>query len=171
MLTNKQQAIVDSLVNEFTKMNQPTSSAKKGLLDWDEIYSEIDAWEKTKKEIDLKNEAFLHNAQLEVDRITKMLENEFNAHFYIYKTTNNKIECGWMWCIVPQGKHLPDRVLRIDMKYRIVRIFNESETNFTNSIEQLYFENSAQSGIAHYSIEKLFEEKRVVNTFKEYLNK
>lgn len=170
MLTNKQQEIVDSLVNEFTKMNQPTNVAKKGLLDWEEIYSEIDAWDKTKLEIALKNEAFLHNAQLEVDRITQMLESEFHEYFYIYHPTNNDIKYGWTWYIVPHGKHWQDRLLRVEMNYKKSRIFNDSMTHSVESIERLYFKSSVQNDFAYYSIEELFEEKKIVNKFKEYLN-
>jgi len=172
MLTEKQQQIVDSLVSEFTKMNAPVSAGKKGLLNWDEIYKEKDDWEKTKAEIDLKNKAFIENARLEVGRINEMLESEFDEHFYIHHPSNNDVSYGWTWYIVPHDKHWQDRVLRIDMKFAKKRVFNESQTHAVQSIDYLYFESSAQSsGVAYYSIEKLFKEKAVINTIKSYLNK
>ena len=135
MLTNKQQEIVDSLVNEFTKMNQPTNVAKKGLLDWEEIYSEIDAWEGTKTEINLKNEAFIKNAELEMERITEMLNNEFHAYFYIYHPNNNNINYGWNWYIVPFGNHWAEPILRIEMFYHKVQVNNPSNTTHIYSLE------------------------------------
>lgn len=174
MLTEKQQQIVDSLVSEFTKMNAPVSAGKKGLLNWDEIYKEKDDWEKTKAEIDLKNKAFIDNAELEMERITEMLDSEFYEHFYIYHPTNNNIKYGWTWYIVERFKHWHEATLRIQMSYRKSQVNNASETSSISRIDSLYFESSAQSSVVkvhHYSIEKLFEEKAVINKFKSYINK
>jgi hypothetical protein len=170
MLTEKQQAIVDSLVSEFTKMNQPTNVAKKGLLDWNEIYQEKDEWEKTKTEIDLKNKAFLSNAQLEVERITEMLDDEFKEYFYIYHPTNNNIKYGWTWYIVAYGKHWHDKTLRIEMNYKTVNVYDKSSTYHVSRIDGLYF-NSSATDQPYNSIEELFKQSAVINTFKSYINK
>ena len=170
MLTEKQQQIVDSLVSEFTKMNTPVNTGKKGLLDWDEIYSEKEEWERTKAEINLNNKAFIDNAQLEMERITEMLEREFEDHFYIYHPTNNNINYGWSWCIVPHEKHWHNSLVNIDMNFIYQTIFDKSKTSPANRIDGLYF-NSSATDKKYNSIEELFRDKLVINKFKSHLNK
>ena len=170
MLTEKQQQIVDSLVSEFTKMNAPKNGGKKGLLDWDEIYSEIDEWEKTKAEINLKNKAFIDNAQLEVERITEMLECEFEDHFYIHEPKNNNINYGWTWYIVAEGKISHEPTLIVEMRYQKSQVNNASGTSHVSKIDYLFFESSAQK-LKYNSIEDLFMQKDVIQVFKRHLNK
>lgn len=170
MLTEKQKAIVNSLVNEFTKMNQPTNVAKKGLLDWQEIYSEKEEWENTKIEINLKNEAFIQNARLEVERINEMLDNEFCEHFYIYQPNNNNINYGWSWRIVPHEKHWHNSLVNINMYFIYQTIFDKSKTSHVRRIDGLYF-NSSATDKQYNSIEELFRDKLVINKFKSYINK
>jgi hypothetical protein len=169
MLTNKQQAIVDSLVNEFTKMNQPTSSVKKGLLDWNEIYQEKDEWENTKIEINLKNEAFIQNARIEVERINEMLDDEFANLFYIHQPQNNNINYGWSWYIVPHGKHWHNALVNVNMKFINKHIYDKSNTAHVRRIDGLYF-NSSASDEKYDSIEDLFSAQSVINKFRSYIN-
>lgn len=171
MLTEKQQQIVDSLVNEFTKMNVRKNSGKKSLLDWDEIYSEIDEWEKTKAEINVKNKAFIANAELEKDRVTEMLEREFEDHFYIHQPENNNINRGWTWYIVAYGNHWNYPTLKVDMDYQKLQINNPSKTTFVSEIDHLFFESSAERYIKCNSVEELFMRKDIIQVFKRHLNK
>lgn len=170
MLTQKQQAIVDSLVSEFTKMNQPKNVTKKGLLNWDEIYSEKEEWERTKAEINLKNEAFIQNARLEVERINEMLGDEFCEHFYIYQPGNNNINYGWSWCIVPHEKHWHNSLVNINMNFIYQTIFDKSKTAHVRRIDRLYF-NSTATDKQYNSIEELFRDQLIINKFKSYINK
>lgn len=171
MLTEKQQEIVDSLVSEFTKMNAPVNTGKKGLLDWHEIYSEIDAWEKTKVEINLKNEAFIKNAELEMERISEMLNNEFHEYFYIHHPANNDIKYGWTWYIVPFGNTWNDKIMSINMVYHKVQVNNPSNTTHIYSLESLHFISSLNKYVYFTSIEKIFKERSVIDKFKSHLNK
>lgn len=170
MLTEKQQQIVDSLVSEFTKMNAPKNGGKKGLLDWDEIYSEKEEWERTKVEINLNNKAFIDNAKLEMERITEMLGNEFHEHFYIHHPANNDIKYGWNWHIVPHGNECDDSIIRIQMDYHKVQVNNPSNTACTHLMKSLQFKSSLNSYVYFTSIEKIFKERSVIDKFKSHLN-
>ena len=170
MLTEKQQQIVDSLVSEFTKMNAPVNTGKKGLLDWDEIYSEKEEWERTKAEINLSNKAFIDNAELEMERINEMLGDEFSDLFYIHQPNNCNINYGWSWCIVPHGKHWHNSLVNINMNYIYQSIFDKSKTADVRRIDGLYF-NSTATDKKYNSIEELFRDQLVINKFKSHLNK
>ena len=174
MLTEKQQSIVDSLVREFTKMNTPINTGKKSLLDWGEIYAEKDEWDKTKAEVDLINKAFLDNAKLEVERISNMLmADEFHDHFYIHQPSNNNIQYGWHWYIVPHGESLANRLFGINMVYRESRKHNESKTHGVDIFKSIHFKHSLRSFScpAFDSIESMFKDEILINTIKKHINK
>lgn len=171
MLTQKQQQIVDSLVNEFAKMNAPKNGGKKGLLDWDEIYQERDEWEKTKQELAMKDRAFIANAHIEMKRITEMLEREFEDHFYIHQPENNNVNRGWTWYIVAYGSHWHESTLRIEMTYQKSCVNNPSKTHSVYKIDHLFFESSADKYVRYNSIEDLFTAKNTIQVFKRHLNK
>jgi hypothetical protein len=162
---------MDSLVREFTKMNTPVNTGKKSLLDWGEIYSEKDEWEKTKAEVHLSNQAFHDNADIEVERISNMLEDEFDDHFYIYHPTNNQIKYGWTWYICPHEK--TDKLFIIDMVYTKDYVKNASNTHEVYLYKSIKFKHSERS-YSHAgfdSIEKLFEDEPIINKIKSYINK
>ena len=164
---------MDSLVREFTKMNAPVNTGKKSLLDWGEIYAEKDEWEKTKAEVHLSNQAFHDNAELEVKRITDMLEDEFDNYFYIHQPKNNHVQYGWTWYIVPHGKTCSDRLFTIDMFYTKDYVKNESKTHEVLLNKSIKFRHSERS-YSHTgfdSIEKLFEDESIIYKIKSYINK
>lgn len=172
MLTASQQNIVDSLVNEFTKMNQPSNKPNKvGLLDWDEIYSERDEWVKKKKEIALSNQAFISAAQIEMERITQMLEDEFVSHFYIHQPQNNNIQYGWDWYIVPYGGDWDDHVVKINMGYNNEQVNNASNTDNAHRHASFYFKASKNTDLKFKSVEEIFSHHSVIKAIKKHINK
>lgn len=164
---------MDSLVREFTKMNTPVNTGKKSLLDWGEIYAEKDEWEKTKAEVHLSNQAFHDNAEIEVERITEMLENEFDDYFYIHQPKNNHVQYGWTWYIVPQGKTFTDGLFSINMIYTNDYILNASKTHKVHLCKSIKFRHSLQDyySSTFNSIENIFEDKQIIRKIKSYINK
>ena len=161
---------MDSLVSEFTRMNAPVNTGKKGLLDWGEIYAEKDEWEKTKAEVNMSNQAFRDNAELEVERISDMLEDEFDDHFYIYHPTNNHIKYGWTWYIVPHGKIWTESLFSIDMIYDKDYVYNTSRTHTIDSLKSIHFKSN-RCNSSYDSIEKIFKVVNIINLIKSYINK
>lgn len=172
MLTQKQQSLVDSLVSEFTKINTSMKVGKKSLLNWDEIYAEKDDWERTKAEVNLTNQAFFDNAEIEVERISDMLEEEFDGHFYIHHNGND-IKCGWSWYIVPQGKIWTESLFSIRTQYEKNDVRNASNTHNVYLYKSMRFRYSQEhysSGV-YNSIEELFEDERIIKAIKSHINK
>jgi hypothetical protein len=151
-------------------MNAPVNVGKKGLLDWGEIYSEKDEWEKTKSEVNLSNQAFRDNAELEVERISDMLEDEFDDHFYIHHPKNNHIKCGWTWYIVPHGKTWTESLFSIDMIYADDCVCNASRTHTIYSLKSIHFKSNKCSA-SYTSIEEIFKVVSIINLIKSYINK
>lgn len=172
MLTASQQNIVDSLVNEFTKMNQPSNKSNKvGLLDWNEIYSERNEWVKKKQEIALSDQAFISAARIEMERITQMLEDEFVSHFYIHQPENNNINYGWDWYIVPYGQQWDDHVVRIHMGYNNEQVNNASNTDNVHRHTSFYFKATKNTDLKFNSVEAIFSHTSVINAIKKHINK
>ena len=161
---------MDSLVSEFTRMNAPVNAGKKSLLDWGEIYAEKDDWEKTKAEINLSNQAFLDNAEIEVERISDMLEDEFDNHFDIYHPKNSNIKYGWTWYIVPHGKIWTESLFSIDMVYYKDCVYNTSRTHTIDSLKSIHFKSNKCSA-SYTSIEEIFKVVNIIKIIKSYINK
>ena len=107
-----------------------------------------------------------------MERITEMLECEFEGHFYIHQPQNNNISYGWTWYVVPDGKCWTERIFTIGMEYEKKRTNSPSDTNHVYSLQSIRYRYSGSvTPYAPNSIEELFKNESVINTIKSYLNK
>ena len=107
-MTENQQRIIDSLVNEFEKMNKPTSSNSGGLVDWDKLNGAKDKWRRTKREVELSNDAMRNVIEQTITDVTLKLRESLGHLFEIkiYRCTLIDNGCRWEFWAVKE----PDRI-------------------------------------------------------------
>jgi hypothetical protein len=171
MITESQQRIIDSLVNEFEKMNKPTSSNSGGLVDWDSLNSAKDKWLQTKRDIELSNEAMRKLIQQTIDDTDVKIRESLGHLFEIKSRMFDEIENGCNW----EFKHHR----RIDYKAFSISLGVRQYSTYSNcgnfsvyalkTIEFSTYAGNPNSELRCDTIEELFQHERVINTIMKYI--
>lgn len=174
-MTENQQRIIDSLVNEFEKMNKPTSSNSGGLVDWDKLNSAKDKWLQTKREVELSNEAMRTLILQTIDK-TNVKMNKSLGHVFEIKPQNNlkEYEYGYYWefWAVAEPSRVKHEAFRVTLDVKRSDRYSECRNFYVKVIESIHFHTYAgneHGALRAKTIEELFQDERVTKTIMKYI--
>lgn len=174
MITENQQQIIESLVNEFEKMNKPTSSSIGGLVDWDKLNEAKDKWLKTKREVEVSNEAMRKLILQTVDNTNVKIHKSLGDVFEIKSRYFTEVDNGYLWefWAVKEPYRVKHEAFRVTLD--VIKSTKYSECrNFSitvlNSIRFHTYAGNEHGALITDTIEELFQHERVTNTIMKYV--
>ena len=169
-MTENQKRIIDSLVNEFEKMNKPTSSNSGGLVDWNKLNEAKDEWLQTKRDIELSNDAMRKLIQQTIDDTDVKIRESLGHLFEIKSRVFDKIENGCNWEF-KHHRHI-DKAFSISLDVRSISKYSKCG-NFSvyalKTIEFSTYAGNPNSALKTSTIEELFQHERVTETIMKYI--
>lgn len=173
MITKNQQQIIESLVNEFEKMNVSAPSISGGLVDWDKLNEAKDKWLQTKRDAELSNEAMRKLILQTIDKTNVKMNKSLGQVFEI-KPQNNWKECEngyyWeFWAVKSGVKHEAFRVSLNVVKSNKYSDCNNFYVQVLKSIRFHTYAGNEHSELKADTIEELFQHERVINTIMKYV--
>jgi hypothetical protein len=169
MITESQQRIIDSLVNEFEKMNKPTSSNSGGLVDWSKINEAKDKWLQTEREIELSNNAMRKLIQQTIDDADVKIRESLGHVFVIKSKYFERIDYGYRWTFY-NDKGIEAFSVNLDVKRSDT--YSECRNFFFKVIKSIHFctyAGNEHSQLQADTIEELFQHERVTKTIMKYI--
>jgi hypothetical protein len=171
-MTENQQRIIDSLVNEFEKMNKPTSSNSGGLVDWDKLNGAKDKWLQTERDIELSNEAMRNVIEQTITDVTLKLRESLGHLFEIkiYRCTLIDNGCRWeFWAVKEPIKH---EAFSVKLNVKKMHEYSDCRNFCVLALKSICFNTYAgneQSQLQANTIEELFQNGRVTKTIMKYI--
>ena len=169
-MTENQQRIIDSLVSEFEKMNQPTPVSSGGLVDWSKINQDKNEWEQTKREIELSNDAMRKVIQQTIKDTDSKIRESLDGLFSIKSKGYDKIENGYRWEFNHHSRI--DTAFSISLNVTQSSVYSKCRNFYVYAIKSIQFSTYAgnpNSALRADTIEELFQHERVINTIKKYV--
>lgn len=170
MITESQQRIIDSLMNEFEKMNQPTKSYSGGLVDWNKLNEAKDEWLQTKRDIELSNDAMRKLIQQTIDDTDVKIRESLGHLFEIKSRVFDKIENGCNWEF-KHHRHI-DKAFSISLNVGSISEYSKCR-NFCvyaiKTIKLCTYAGNPNSELKADTIEELFQHERVTKTIMKYI--
>jgi hypothetical protein len=170
MITENQQRIIDSLVNEFERTNQPTTPINRGLVDWSKINQDKNEWERTKREIELSNDAMRKFIQQTIEDVDAKIRESLGHLFSIKSKAFDKIEHGYNWEFNHHSRI--ERAFSISLEVRKYSTYSNCG-NFSvytlKTIEFSTYAGNRNSMLRVDTIEELFQHERVTKTIMKYV--
>ena len=170
MITKNQQQIIDSLVNEFEKMNVPAPSISGGLVDWDKLNSAKDKWLQTKREVELSNEAMRKVIEQTIEDVDAKIRESLGHLFIIKSKAYDKIEYGYNWEFNHHSRI--ERAFSISLGVRKSCTYSDCGNFSVYTLETIEFSTYAgnpNSELRADTVEKLFQHERVTKTIMKYI--
>lgn len=168
-MTEQQQRIIDSLVNEFERMNQPTTPINGGLVDWSKINQDKNEWERTKREVELSNDAMRELILQTIDDADIKIHESLEHVFVIKPTYSDRTEYGHRWTFYnDKGIEAFSVSLGVKSSYRYSNCGNFSVIAIDYIRFCTYAGNNYNQLIAN-TIEELFQHERVTKTIMKYI--
>lgn len=176
MITKNQQRIIDSLVNEFEKMNVPTSSNSGGLVDWNSLKSAKDKWQQNLREIHLSNDAMLELVLRTIDEASAKIR-ESLGHVFEIRTQNWKeVEHGYIWKFMSVQNTaygpIETEAFRVTLDVTKSNQYSDCNNFYAQVLKSIRFRTYAGNEYRELiadTIEQLFQHERVTNTIMKYV--
>jgi hypothetical protein len=173
-MTEQQKQIIESLVNEFEKMNKPTSSNKAGLVDWNKLNEAKDKWLKTKREVEVSNEAMRKLILQTVDNTNVKIHKSLGDVFEIKSRYFTEVDNGYLWefWAVKEPSRVKHEAFRVTLDVKRSDRYSECRNFYVKVIESIHFHTYAgneHGALITDTIEELFQHERVINTIMKYL--
>jgi len=174
-MTENQQRIIDSLVNEFEKMNKPTSSNSGGLVDWDKLNSAKDKWLQTKREVELSNETMRTLILQTIDKTNEKMNKSLGHVFEIKpKNTWKEFENGYYWefWAVAEPSHVKHEAFRVTLDVIKPNKYSDCNNFYVQVLKSIRFYTYAgneHSVLIADTIDELFQHERVTKTIMKYI--
>jgi hypothetical protein len=168
-MTENQQRIIESLVNEFEKMNKPTSSNSGGLVDWDSINSAKDKWLQTKRDIELSNEAMRNLIQQTIDETNVKINESLGDVFVIKPKKWNEVDNGYHWSFYNDKGH---EAFSVTLNVKQMHEYSDCRNFCVLALKSICFNTYASnehSQLQANTIEELFQHERVIKTIMKYV--
>ena len=168
-MTENQQRIIESLVNEFEKMNKPTSSNIGGLVDWNKLNGAKDKWLQTEREVELSNETMRKLIQQTVDDANVKIRESLGHVFEIKSRYFTEVENGYRWDFY-NSKGAEAFSVTLDVKR--LNKYSECRNFSVEVIKSIHFYTYAGSSLGSLktdTIEELFQHERVTKTIMKYI--
>jgi hypothetical protein len=168
-MTEQQQRIIDSLVNEFDRMNQPTTPINGGLVDWSKINQDKNEWERTKREIELSNDAIRKLIQQTVDDANVKIRESLGHVFEIKSRYFTEVENGYRWDFYnSKGAEAFSVTLDVVKSNQ----YSECRNFYVQVLKSIRFHTYAgneHGALIADTIEELFQHERVTKTIMKYI--
>ncbi len=176
MITENQQQIIDSLVNEFEKMNVLAPSIGGGLVDWDKLNSAKDKWLQTKRDAELSNEAMRKLILQTVDNTNVKIHKSLGDVFEIRTQNWKEVEHGYIWKFMSVQNTaygpIETEAFRVTLDVTKSNQYSDCNNFYVQVLKSIRFHTYA--GNEHRelivdTIEELFQHERVINTIMKYV--
>ena len=166
-LSENQQRIINSLVNEFEKINQPTFISNGGLVDWSKINQDKNEWEQTKREVEINNDAMRKFIRQTIENTDAKIRESLGHIFTIETKLWDRIESGCNWKFFHHNK-----AFSISLGVKTSYTYSKCGNFSAESIENIGFSTYAGNPNRELkcdTIEELFQHERVINTIKKHV--
>ena len=173
-MTENQQRIIDSLVNEFEKMNKPTSSNSGGLVDWDKLKEAKDEWRRTEREVELSNDAMRKLILQTVDNTNVKIHKSLGDVFEIKSRYFTEVDNGYLWefWAVKEPSRVKHEAFRVTLDVVKSNQYSDCNNFYVQVLKSIRFHTYAgneHSELKADTIEELFQHERVINTIMKYV--
>jgi hypothetical protein len=169
-LSENQQRIINSLVNEFEKINQPTFISNGGLVDWSKINQDKNEWEQTKREVEISNDVMRKFIRQTIEDTDAKIRESLGHIFTIETKLWDRIESGCNWKFF-HHKSI-DKAFSVSLDVKTSHTYSKCGNFSVESIENIGFGTYAGNPnreLKWDTIEGLFQHERVINTIKRYV--
>ena len=132
--TAAQQEILESLQNEFTKLNtSKETTSKKGLVDWGKINGNLDTWSDKKYEVEKHNQA-MYALKYEAEQtIEQQLQDEFcmlnidhgTANWDVENGCSKRVDFSTTWYIKGRKQYGCDYIVSIELGFKRMLIWSD----------------------------------------------
>ena len=174
MITENQQRIIDSLMNEFEKMNVPAPSISGGLVDWNKLNGAKDKWLQTKREFELNNEAMRKLIQQTIENADIKMRKSLGHVFEIKSRYFTEVDNGYFWefWAVKEPSRVKHEAFRVTLNVTKSNKYSDCNNFYVEVLKSIRFHTYA--GNEHRelitdTIEELFQHDRVTKTIMKYV--
>lgn len=174
MITENQQRIIDSLMNEFEKINVPAPSISGGLVDWDKLNGAKDKWLQTKRDAELSNEAMRKLILQTVDNTNVKIHKSLGDVFEIKSRYFTEVDNGYLWefWAVKEPSRVKHEAFRVTLDVTKSNRYSDCNNFYVQVLKSIRFHTYAgneHSPLVTETIDELFQHERVINTIMKYV--